>query len=34
MKPDFTVIDKLGLTLPPIGVYYDLFRPEDIPPLE
>ena len=34
MMPDFSVIEKLGLDLPPIGVNYDLFRPEGIPPLE
>ena len=34
MKPDFSVIEKLGLDLPPIGVNYGLFRPEGIPPLE
>ena len=34
MELDYRVIDRLGLDLPPIGVYYDLFRPEDIPPLE
>lgn len=33
-KLDYSVIDKLGLSLPPIGVYYDLFRPEGIPPLD
>ena len=33
-KLDYSVIDRLGLKLPPIGVYYDLFRPEDIPPLD
>lgn len=31
---DYSVIDQLNLSLPPIGVFYDLFRPEDIPPLE
>ena len=34
MTPDFSVIDRLGLDLPPIGLYYELFRPEDVPPLE
>ncbi len=34
MELDYSVIDKLGLSLPPIGVYYDLFRPEGIPPLD
>ena len=34
MELDYSVIDKLGLELPPIGLFYDLFRPEDIPPLE
>ena len=31
---DYSVIDQLNLSLPPIGVFYDLFRPEGIPPLE
>ena len=34
MELNYSVIDKLGLDLSPIGLYYDLFRPEDIPPLE
>ena len=34
MKPDFSVIDKLGLALPPVGVFYDLFRPEGLPQLD
>ena len=34
MELDYSVIDKLGLDLSPIGIFYDLFRPEDIPPLE
>ena len=34
MELDFSVIDKLGLELPPIGVFYDLFRPEGIEPLD
>ena len=33
MHLDYSVIDKLGLDLPPIGLSYDLFRPEGIPPL-
>ncbi len=33
-KLDYSVIDRLGLELPVIGVYYDLFKPADIPPLE
>lgn len=31
---DYSVIDKLGLALPPVGVYFDLFRPADVPPLD
>ncbi|MGN1001473.1 MAG: DUF169 domain-containing protein [Oscillospiraceae bacterium] len=31
---DYSVIDKLGLKLPAIGLYYDLFRPTDIPQLD
>ena len=34
MKPDFSVIEKLGLELPPVGLYYELFKPEDVPALE
>ena len=34
MELDYSVIDKLGLELPPVGVYYDLFRPEGIEPLD
>ena len=34
MHPDFSVIDRLGLSLPPVGLYYDLFKPEGLPPLE
>jgi len=28
-KLNYSVIDKLGLELPPIGIYYDLFKPKD-----
>ena len=31
---DYSVISKLGLGLPPIGVYYDLFRPAEVPQLD
>ncbi len=34
MELDYSVIDRLELSLPPIGLFYDLFRPEGIPPLE
>ena len=34
MELDYSVIDKLGLSLPPVGLFYDLFRPEGLPPLE
>jgi len=33
MELDYSVIDRLGLALPPIGIRYDLFRPEGLPPL-
>lgn len=31
---DYSVLSKLGLELPPVGVKYSFFRPDDIPPLE
>ena len=31
---DYSVIEKLGLALPPVGLYYELFRPTDIPALD
>lgn len=31
---DYSVIDKLGLALPPMGIKYDLFRPKIIPQLD
>lgn len=34
MNLDYRVIDQLGLSLPPIGVFYDLFRPEGLPQLD
>ncbi len=34
MELDYSVIDRLGLALPPIGVFYDLFRPEGLPQLD
>lgn len=33
MTRDFSVLDRLELSLPPIGVRYDYFRPEGIEPL-
>ena len=33
-KTDFSIIEKLGLELPPIGIFYDLFKPEGIEPLD
>lgn len=30
---DYSVISRLGLEQPPIGLYYELFRPADIPQL-
>ncbi len=33
-KTDFSIIDTLGLSLPPIGIFYDLFRPEGIRQLD
>jgi hypothetical protein len=33
--PDFSVIGRLGLKLPPIGLYYDLLKPQEgIPQLD
>ena len=34
MELNYSVIDRLGLALPPIGLYYDLFRPEGLPQLD
>ena len=34
LRNDYEVLHKLELELPPIGVKFDFFRPEDIPPLE
>jgi len=34
LSHDFSVLNKLGLALPPVGVKFDLFRPLDIPQLE
>lgn len=35
MYMDFSIIDKLGLELPPIGLYYDLLKPQEgIPQLD
>lgn len=34
MKENYSVLEKLKLELPPIGVKYDYFRPEGIAPLE
>ena len=34
MKHDYSILGKLGLELPPIGVKYDYFRPEGIKLLE
>lgn len=31
---DYSVLNKLGFSLPPIGVKFSFFRPEGIPPLE
>ena len=31
---DFSILTKLGLALPPIGVKFSFFRPVDIPPLD
>ena len=31
---DYSILNKLGLELPPIGVKFSFFRPEDISPLE
>ncbi len=34
MDLDYSVIDRLGLALPPVGVNFSLFRPEGLPPLD
>ena len=34
MELDYSVIDRLGLKLPPVGLFYDLFRPEGLPQLD
>ena len=31
---DFSPLERLGLKLPAVGVKFDFFRPEGIPPLE
>ena len=33
-RHDYSVLDKIGLSLPPIGVKFSFFRPEEVPPLE
>ncbi len=34
MRYDYSIIDKLGLKLPAIGVKFSFFRPKDVPELE
>ncbi|MCL2126239.1 MAG: DUF169 domain-containing protein [Oscillospiraceae bacterium] len=34
MTNDFTPLKKLDLELPPIGVKFSFFKPDDVPPLE
>jgi len=34
MKNDYSVLAKLGLSLPPVGVKYSFFQPEGIQPLD
>ena len=34
MRNDYSVLEKLGLALPPIGVKFSFFRPEGINPLD
>ena len=34
LQNDYSVLEKLGLDLPPIGVKYSFYKPEDIQPLE
>lgn len=33
MTNDYSILEKLGLELPPVGVKFSFFRPEGIPPL-
>ena len=34
LQYDYSVLDKIGFSLPPIGVKFSFFRPDGIPPLE
>ena len=34
MSENYSILKSLGLELPPVGVRYDYFEPEGIPPLE
>ena len=34
LKNNYSVLEKIGFDLPPVGVKFSFFRPEDIPPLE
>ena len=34
MKNDYSILEKLDLALPPVGVKFSFFLPEDVPPLE
>jgi uncharacterized protein (DUF169 family) len=34
LKNDYSVLNKLGLSLPPVGVKFSFFRPESVPALE
>jgi uncharacterized protein (DUF169 family) len=34
MKDDYSVLDRVGLSLPPIGVKFSFFKPEGVAPLE
>ena len=33
-KHDYSALGRIGLELPPVGVKFSFFRPDDIPPLE
>jgi len=34
LRNDYSPLGRLGLELPPVGVKFEFFRPEDVPPLD
>ena len=34
LRYDYSGLEKIGLSLPPIGVKFSFFQPEDVPPLD